>query len=247
MAKILLVEDNEMNRDMLSRRLTKRGYEVSVALDGQDGIDQAKEMQPDLILIDMSLPVKDGWVATAELKSDPATKQIPVIGLSARDGGRSGEGDRRRLRRLRHEADRDRPAVGEDSGVVGTVVTTVAIARARSFLVAPVARLARTNKSKDTLRVTCLDLRNSGLARTEALFARSELADAFSLSRGCPRDRSTSVSVLCIPHPSLVRRSNSETVPIRHPAAFSRFRFAASMISSATDQSHDSHLPHSAK
>jgi CheY-like chemotaxis protein len=83
MAKILLVEDNEMNRDMLSRRLAKRGYEVIVAVDGQDGIDQAKATQPDLILIDMSLPVKDGWVATAELKSDVSTKNIPVIGLSA--------------------------------------------------------------------------------------------------------------------------------------------------------------------
>ena len=81
--KILLVEDNDLNRDMLSRRLTKRGYEVIVALDGQDGIDQAKDTKPDLILMDMSLPVKDGWVAAAELKSDVSTKSIPVIGLSA--------------------------------------------------------------------------------------------------------------------------------------------------------------------
>lgn len=83
MPRILLVEDNEMNRDMLSRRLIKRGYEVAFALDGQQGLDQARQTQPDLVLMDMSLPVKDGWVATAELKSDPVTRLIPVIGLSA--------------------------------------------------------------------------------------------------------------------------------------------------------------------
>ncbi|MBA3646649.1 MAG: response regulator [Gemmatimonadaceae bacterium] len=83
MARILLVEDNEMNRDMLSRRLIKRGHEVTVALDGQEGIDKAKELIPDIILMDMSLPVKDGWVATSELKSEAGTKQIPIIGLSA--------------------------------------------------------------------------------------------------------------------------------------------------------------------
>ncbi|MBA3467841.1 MAG: response regulator [Gemmatimonadaceae bacterium] len=83
MPRILLVEDNEMNRDMLSRRLIKRGYEVAFALDGQEGLDQARQTHPDLVLMDMSLPVKDGWVATAELKSDPVTRLIPVIGLSA--------------------------------------------------------------------------------------------------------------------------------------------------------------------
>ncbi len=83
MPRILLVEDNEMNRDMLSRRLIKRGYEVAFALDGQQGLDQARQTHPDLVLMDMSLPVKDGWVATAELKSDPVTRLIPVIGLSA--------------------------------------------------------------------------------------------------------------------------------------------------------------------
>jgi two-component system, cell cycle response regulator DivK len=83
MARILLVEDNEMNRDMLSRRLIKRGHEVTVAVDGQEGIDKAKQSTPDLILMDMSLPVKDGWVATSELKADAGTKQIPIIGLSA--------------------------------------------------------------------------------------------------------------------------------------------------------------------
>ena len=83
MRKILLVEDNDMNRDMLSRRLVRRGYEVAVALDGQEGLDQARKTKPDLVLMDMSLPVKDGWVATAELKADPVTRPIPVIGLSA--------------------------------------------------------------------------------------------------------------------------------------------------------------------
>ena len=83
MRKILLIEDNDMNRDMLSRRLVKRGYEVVIALDGQEGVDQARKVKPDLVLMDMSLPVKDGWVATAELKADPLTRPIPVIGLSA--------------------------------------------------------------------------------------------------------------------------------------------------------------------
>ena len=83
MRRILLVEDNDMNRDMLSRRLVRRGYEVAVALDGQEGLDQARQTKPDLVLMDMSLPVKDGWVATAELKVDPVTRPIPVIGLSA--------------------------------------------------------------------------------------------------------------------------------------------------------------------
>jgi CheY-like chemotaxis protein len=83
MAKILLVEDNDMNRDMLSRRLTKRGYEVSIALDGVEGVSLTRSLNPDLVLMDMSLPVKDGWAATSEIKADPATKSIPVIGLSA--------------------------------------------------------------------------------------------------------------------------------------------------------------------
>lgn len=83
MVKILLVEDNEMNRDMLSRRLQRNGFEVISATDGQQGIDRAKEASPDLILMDMSLPVIDGWEATQRLKSDPATAAIPVIALTA--------------------------------------------------------------------------------------------------------------------------------------------------------------------
>lgn len=83
MTKILLVEDNEMNRDMLSRRLGKRGYEIVIATDGVQGVDLARTELPDLILMDMSLPLKDGWQATAEIKADPATSAIPIIGLSA--------------------------------------------------------------------------------------------------------------------------------------------------------------------
>jgi two-component system cell cycle response regulator DivK len=83
MAKILIVEDNEMNRDMLSRRLARRGYQIVIAVDGQEGIGAAKAEAPDLILMDMSLPVIDGWEATRRLKADPQTKAIPVIGLTA--------------------------------------------------------------------------------------------------------------------------------------------------------------------
>jgi CheY-like chemotaxis protein len=82
-AKILLVEDNEMNRDMLSRRLEKRGYEVVIAVDGQQGVARAHAEAPALIVMDMSLPVLDGWEATRQLKSAPATRAIPVIALTA--------------------------------------------------------------------------------------------------------------------------------------------------------------------
>ena len=83
MAKILLVEDNEMNRDMLSRRLVRNGYEVSIAIDGQQGVDMALSERPDLILMDMSLPVIDGWEATRQVRTNDATRQIPVIALTA--------------------------------------------------------------------------------------------------------------------------------------------------------------------
>jgi two-component system cell cycle response regulator DivK len=83
MPKILLVEDNEMNRDMLSRRLERKGFDVVIAVDGQQGVDLAKGDTPDLILMDMSLPVLDGWEATRQLKADDSTQQIPIIGLSA--------------------------------------------------------------------------------------------------------------------------------------------------------------------
>jgi CheY-like chemotaxis protein len=81
--KILLVEDNEMNRDMLSRRLIKRGYDVVIALDGEQGIAMARAESPALILMDMSLPGLDGWEATRQLKAAPDTRAIPVIGLTA--------------------------------------------------------------------------------------------------------------------------------------------------------------------
>ena len=83
MAKILLVEDNEMNRDMLSRRLQRRGYEVVIAVDGQDGVTKAQAEAPALILMDMSLPVLDGWEASRQLKAAPATGAIPIIALTA--------------------------------------------------------------------------------------------------------------------------------------------------------------------
>jgi len=83
MPKILLVEDNEMNRDMLSRRLVRNGFEVVIAVDGQQGLAMATSESPDVILMDMSLPVMDGWEATRRVKADPATKSIPVIALTA--------------------------------------------------------------------------------------------------------------------------------------------------------------------
>jgi CheY-like chemotaxis protein len=83
MSKILLVEDNEMNRDMLSRRLERKGYSISLALDGAEGLQKARTEAPDLILMDMSLPVMDGWETTRRLKADDATRKIPVIALTA--------------------------------------------------------------------------------------------------------------------------------------------------------------------
>ena len=83
MARILIVEDNEMNRDMLSRRLIKKGFEVEIAVDGQAGHDMAHQKHPDLILLDMSLPVMDGWTAASHLKGDDSTRNIPVIALTA--------------------------------------------------------------------------------------------------------------------------------------------------------------------
>ncbi len=83
MLKILLVEDNEMNRDMLSRRLGRKGFEVVAAPDGQQGLNMARSEAPDLILMDMSLPVVDGWEATRQLKTAPDTRSIPIIALTA--------------------------------------------------------------------------------------------------------------------------------------------------------------------
>jgi CheY-like chemotaxis protein len=83
MTTILIVEDNEMNRDMLSRRLVKKGYKVLIAVDGETGLEVARANTPDLILMDMSLPVVDGWEATRRLKADDRLKHIPVIALTA--------------------------------------------------------------------------------------------------------------------------------------------------------------------
>ena len=83
MVKILLVEDNEMNRDMLSRRLKRKGYEVVIAVDGQEGVNMATSESPAVILLDMSLPIMDGWEAARQLKANPDTKGIPILGLSA--------------------------------------------------------------------------------------------------------------------------------------------------------------------
>jgi CheY-like chemotaxis protein len=82
-AKILLVEDNEMNRDMLARRLQRRGFEVVIAPDGKQGVEKCHAEQPDLVLMDLSLPVMDGWEATRTLKGDEATAHIPIIALTA--------------------------------------------------------------------------------------------------------------------------------------------------------------------
>ena len=83
MPKVLLVEDNDMNRDMLSRRLARRGFDVLMALDGEQGVQMAKTELPDLILMDMSLPVLDGWEATRRIKAEASTKSIPLIALTA--------------------------------------------------------------------------------------------------------------------------------------------------------------------
>ncbi|HWC06645.1 MAG TPA: response regulator [Gemmatimonadota bacterium] len=83
MTRILLVEDNEMNRDMLSRRLARKGYDVALAIDGRQGVEMAQTMDYDLVLMDMSLPEVDGWDATRQLKADPATEALPIIALTA--------------------------------------------------------------------------------------------------------------------------------------------------------------------
>lgn len=83
MPRILLVEDNEMNRDMLSRRLRRRGFEVEVAVDGQEGLDKVRAVSPQLVLLDMDLPVVDGWEVARRLKDDEATRSIPIVALTA--------------------------------------------------------------------------------------------------------------------------------------------------------------------
>ena len=83
MSKILLVEENDMNRDMLTRRLERKGFEIVIAIDGQAGVDMASSSNPAIILMDLSLPVMDGWEATRQIKANPTTQSIPVIALTA--------------------------------------------------------------------------------------------------------------------------------------------------------------------
>jgi len=92
MPRVLLVEDNEMNRDMLSRRLRKKGFEVDMALDGAQGVEMARNGSYDIVLMDMSLPVIDGWEATRQLRASPETQTIPIIALTAH--AMSGDRDR---------------------------------------------------------------------------------------------------------------------------------------------------------
>ena len=94
MPKILLVEDNELNRDMLSRRLIRNGFEVAIAVDGQQGVAMATSETPDLILMDISLPVIDGWEATRRLKSDERTRHIPIVALTGHALAHYAEGAR---------------------------------------------------------------------------------------------------------------------------------------------------------
>ena len=83
MSNVLIVEDNELNRDMLSRRLERRGYNVTIAIDGQESLDRMKADKPDIVLMDMGLPIMDGWEATRQAKADPELKLIPIIALTA--------------------------------------------------------------------------------------------------------------------------------------------------------------------
>ena len=131
MTKILLVEDNEMNRDMLSRRLQKQGYEVVIAVDGEEGVAKAQSEAPALILMDMSLPGIDGWEATRRLKAAPQTQKIPVIALTAHamsdDREKALDG---RVRRLRHQAGRAAAAAVKDSSVARQGARCVSMDRA---------------------------------------------------------------------------------------------------------------------
>ncbi len=121
MAKILLVEDNEMNRDMLSRRLERRGYEVTFAVDGREGVEKALTGEFDLVLMDMSLPEIDGWEATRQIRAAPETKTLPVIALTAHAMARRSRARDRGSRRgrLRHEADRAPAPARKDRSTAG--------------------------------------------------------------------------------------------------------------------------------
>ena len=130
MAKILLVEDNELNRDMLSRRLQRKGHQVLLAADGLQAILMAESETPDLVLLDMSLPVIDGWEAARRLKSSPTTgARAGDRADRARDGRRPRARARGRLRRVRHEADRLPAAAREDRRAARAVPLSAAQAR----------------------------------------------------------------------------------------------------------------------
>ena len=115
MPKVLVVEDNEMNRDMLTRRLERRGYEVISAVDGEDGMNKARSGSPDIILMDMDLPVLDGWAATRQLKAAPETQSIPVIALTAH----AMAGDREKS--LEAGCDHHEPKPGEFTRLVENI------------------------------------------------------------------------------------------------------------------------------
>ncbi len=115
-AKVLIVEDNEMNRDMLSRRLERRGYMVVMVVDGAEGVAMSKVELPDIVLMDMSLPILNGWEATRAIKADALTAHPVHRAHRPLDAGRPREGDGSRLRQLRHQARRPAPPALEDGG-----------------------------------------------------------------------------------------------------------------------------------
>ena len=157
MPKILLVEDNEMNRDMLSRRLERKGYQVVLAVDGQSGVELAQTESPDLILMDMSLPILDGWEATRQLKADPRRSRIPIIALTAH----AMAGDRERASRpaatITTPSRSTSPPVGEDRGVAPAVAHwrqhSTAGDRENVRLIVPIRGIEPRRKVSIVLRV----------------------------------------------------------------------------------------------
>lgn len=124
MATILVVEDNEMNRDMLARRLRRRGYDVVLAVDGAEGVTMTRELQPDIVLMDLGLPRLDGWQATRQIKSDGDTSNIPVVALTAH----AMSGDELRAREAGCDAVDTKPVDLER--LIGTIETLLAARRA---------------------------------------------------------------------------------------------------------------------
>ena len=123
MTKILLIEDNEMNRDMLGRRLQRQGFAVCFAVDGPSGVKMAADETPDLILMDVALGEMDGWEATRLIKSNPGTRQIPIIALDGACPRQRPRHERQsRLRGFRHQAGGSAAAIGKDQGLSGGLV-----------------------------------------------------------------------------------------------------------------------------